>query len=38
MVFTNLPDEGLDTTGTTVDLVKSDLADDLGAVVSVVQL
>lgn len=28
-----LPDKGLDTTGTTVDLVKSNLANDLGAVV-----
>lgn len=28
---TNLPDEGLDATGTTVDLVEGDLADDLVA-------
>jgi len=31
-----LPDKGFDTTGTTVDLIKSDLADDLGAVIPVV--
>jgi hypothetical protein len=29
------PDEGLDSSGTTVDLVKSDLADDSGAVVPI---
>jgi hypothetical protein len=31
-----LPDERLDATGTAVDLVESDLADDLVAVLSVV--
>ena len=30
-----LPHEGLDATGTTVDLVESDLTNDLGAVLSV---
>jgi hypothetical protein len=30
-----LPDEGLDATGTTIDLVKSDLVDDLGTVLPV---
>jgi hypothetical protein len=30
--ITNLPDKGLDTTGTTVDLVKGDLSNDLGTV------
>lgn len=29
-----LPDEALDATGTTVDLVKGDLVDDLGAMLS----
>mgnify|MGYP005989195041 CR=1 FL=1 len=32
-----LPDEGLDTTGTTVDLVKSDLVDDLGTMLPMVK-
>ena len=31
-----LPDEGLDATGTTVDLVESDLVDDLGAVLPII--
>jgi hypothetical protein len=30
-----LPDEALDTAGTAIDLVKGDLVDDLGAVLSV---
>lgn len=30
-----LPDEGLDATGTTVDLVKSDLVDDLGTMLPI---
>lgn len=30
-----LPDEGLDATGTTVDLVEGDLVDDLGAMLPV---
>lgn len=32
-----LPDEGLDTTGTAVDLVKSDLVDDLGTMLPMVK-
>ena len=32
-----LPDEGLDTTGTTIDLVKSDLVDDLGTMLPMVK-
>lgn len=32
-----LPDEGLDTTGTTVDLVKSDLVDNLGTMLPMVK-
>lgn len=32
-----LPDEALDATGTTVDLVQGDLVDDLGAVLPVYQ-
>lgn len=32
-----LPDEALDATGTTVDLVKGDLVDNLGAVLPVTQ-
>jgi hypothetical protein len=35
---TNLPYERLDATRTTVDLVKSDLTDDLAAVLSAVLL
>lgn len=31
------PDEALDATGTAVDLVKSDLVDDLGAMIPVSQ-
>jgi hypothetical protein len=31
-----LPDEGLDATGTAVDLVEGDLADDLVAVLSAI--
>jgi hypothetical protein len=31
-----LPDEGLDATGTAIDLVESDLVDDLGAMLSIV--
>ena len=34
---THLPDEGLDATGTTVDLVEGDLANDLVAVLPVMQ-
>lgn len=30
-----LPDEGLDATGTAIDLVEGDLVDDLGAVLPV---
>ncbi|KAI6756511.1 hypothetical protein HG530_011109, partial [Fusarium avenaceum] len=33
-----LPDKGLDATGTTVDLVKSDLVDDLGTMLPTVML
>jgi hypothetical protein len=33
-VTTNLPHERLDATGTTVDLVEGDLADDLAAMFS----
>jgi hypothetical protein len=33
-----LPNEGLDATGTTVDLVKSDLVDDLGTMLPTVML
>ena len=33
---TYLPDEGLDTTGTTVGLVEGDLTDDLVAIVPVI--
>lgn len=32
-----LPDEALDATGTTVDLVKGDLVDDFGAMLPVYQ-
>ena len=32
------PDEGLDSTGTAVDLVEGDLVDDLGSVLSVLTM
>ena len=38
MLRAYLPDEGLDATGTTVDLVEGDLADDLVAVLPVMRV
>ena len=34
----SLPDKGLDTTGTAIDLVESDLVDDLGTVLPAISM
>lgn len=36
-MFTHLPNEGLDATGTTVGLVESDLTNDRGTVLPIIQ-